>query len=80
MNDAEAPSITCNANITTNNDNGVCGAAVSYTVTSTDNCPGQTIAQTSGLASGSTFPDRHHHEYLYGNRRIQAIQQRAALQ
>ncbi|MBK7761816.1 MAG: HYR domain-containing protein [Bacteroidetes bacterium] len=56
MNDTEAPSITCNANITTTNDNGVCGALVNYTVTSNDNCAGQTISQTSGLASGSIFP------------------------
>ena len=35
---------------------GICGALVNYTVTSSDNCPGQTVAQTAGLPSGSVFP------------------------
>ena len=56
VNDTEAPTITCPADIAVNNDPGVCGAAVTYTVTSSDNCPGETIAQTAGLPSGSVFP------------------------
>ena len=39
-----------------NNDVGQCEAVVTYTVTSTDNCPGETITQTAGLPSGSAFP------------------------
>ncbi|MBK9329267.1 MAG: HYR domain-containing protein [Sphingobacteriales bacterium] len=54
--DNENPTITCNANISVNNDPGVCGAAVSYSVSSADNCAGQTVAQTGGQISGSTFP------------------------
>src|SRR6185295_9509036 len=54
--DNELPTITCNSPISVNNDPGVCGAVVSYSNSSTDNCSGQTIAQTAGLASGSLFP------------------------
>ncbi|MEO7312192.1 MAG: HYR domain-containing protein [Chitinophagaceae bacterium] len=54
--DTENPSITCNDPIVTNNDQGVCGAAVSYTISSSDNCPGQVVTQTGGLVSGSVFP------------------------
>src|SRR6185295_15244275 len=54
--DNQVPVITCNSNITVNNDPGVCGAVVTYTVTSSDNCPGQIVTRTAGLASGSTFP------------------------
>ncbi|SEA98075.1 Por secretion system C-terminal sorting domain-containing protein, partial [Flavobacterium gillisiae] len=56
VNDTQLPTITCNAPITVSNDNNVCGAAVTYTVSSADNCAGQTVAQTAGLASGSVFP------------------------
>ncbi len=56
VNDTENPTITCPADISVNNDPGVCGAAVTYSVTSSDNCPGETIMQTAGLASGSVFP------------------------
>ncbi|HEX2901206.1 MAG TPA: HYR domain-containing protein, partial [Bacteroidia bacterium] len=54
--DAEAPVINCPASVTVNNDGGVCGAAVNYTVSSSDNCPGETVAQVGGLSSGSVFP------------------------
>ncbi|MFN6116886.1 MAG: HYR domain-containing protein, partial [Flavobacteriales bacterium] len=55
--DNQAPVITCPANITVNNDAGVCGAAVTYTTpVGTDNCPGSSTTRTAGLASGSTFP------------------------
>ncbi|MBO6631959.1 MAG: HYR domain-containing protein, partial [Psychroserpens sp.] len=56
VNDAEAPTISCPADIVTSNDAGACSAVVNYNVTGSDNCPGTTITQTSGLASGSTFP------------------------
>ncbi|MBK7761813.1 MAG: HYR domain-containing protein [Bacteroidetes bacterium] len=57
VNDTQAPSISCPANMSTNNDNGVCGAVVNFTApTGTDNCPGASTAQTAGLPSGSTFP------------------------
>ncbi len=54
--DTELPSITCNANVTVNNDAGQCGAVVNFAAPSaTDNCT-LTIVQTAGLASGSLFP------------------------
>ncbi len=57
IDDTTNPTISCPANITTNIDAGTCGALVTYAApTSTDNCPGETIAQTAGLASGATFP------------------------
>ena len=52
--DAQAPVITCPANITRVNDSGQCGAVVNYTVTATDNCAGLTV--TVQPASGSFFP------------------------
>ncbi|MEZ4801040.1 MAG: HYR domain-containing protein, partial [Flavobacteriales bacterium] len=54
--DTEDPVITCPANISVNNDAGVCGAVVTFSVTSSDNCAGEVVTQTGGLASGSTFP------------------------
>ena len=55
--DNELPQIACPADITVNNDLGVCGAVVAYaTPVGTDNCPGVSTFQTEGLASGSTFP------------------------
>jgi HYR domain-containing protein/type IX secretion system substrate protein len=53
--DNELPTITCPANMITNNDAGECGAVVSYTVSVSDNC-GATLIQTSGMASDSMFP------------------------
>ncbi len=45
------------ANITVNNDPGVCGAAVTWTEpTVTDNCSGASIAQTAGPLNGAVFP------------------------
>lgn len=56
VNDTQAPTITCPANITTNNDPSQCGAAVTYTTpTATDNCPG-IGAVTCSPAAGSFFP------------------------
>lgn len=55
--DNEAPTISCPADITVNNDPGVCGAIVNYaTPVGSDNCPGSTTAQTAGLPSGATYP------------------------
>lgn len=55
--DTIPPVITCPADITVNNDPGVCGAQVTYVApVGTDNCPGATTEQTEGLASGATFP------------------------
>ncbi|MCB9283440.1 MAG: HYR domain-containing protein [Lewinellaceae bacterium] len=50
-------SISCPENITTNNDDGICGALVNYALPSiADNCGAVTLAQTGGQPSGSTFP------------------------
>ncbi|MCD2258859.1 HYR domain-containing protein [Psychroserpens luteolus] len=54
--DNEAPSITCPSDIIVNNDAGECGATVTYAIPTSDNCPGATITQTAGLASGDVFP------------------------
>ncbi|WP_299274548.1 HYR domain-containing protein [uncultured Psychroserpens sp.] len=56
VNDTETPTINCPSNIVTVNDAGTCSAIVNYTVTSGDNCPGVSVSQTSGLASGAAFP------------------------
>jgi HYR domain-containing protein/type IX secretion system substrate protein len=53
--DTIPPTITCPADITTDNDAGVCGATVNYSVSVSDNC-GTTLTQTGGLPSGSLFP------------------------
>ncbi|MEM7161618.1 MAG: Calx-beta domain-containing protein [Bacteroidota bacterium] len=51
------PQISCSSNITVNNDIGICGAVVTFTTpVGTDNCAGSNTVQTSGLASGATFP------------------------
>lgn len=50
------PTMTCPTNITTNTDTGMCSAVVTFsTPTASDNC-NVTVTQTSGLASGSSFP------------------------
>ncbi|MBL0018290.1 MAG: HYR domain-containing protein [Bacteroidetes bacterium] len=51
--DAQAPTVTCPANISVNTDPGLCSAVVSYNATATDNCPGVTVSINP--ASGSTF-------------------------
>jgi len=56
VNDTQVPTITCPANIVRSNDPNLCGATVTYTVTATDNCPGVTTSQVSGLASGAFYP------------------------
>lgn len=55
--DAEAPVMTCPANITMSTDSGLCTAVVTFsTPAATDNCSAASVVQTSGPASGSAFP------------------------
>jgi large repetitive protein len=54
--DVEAPTITCPATITVDNDPGDCSAVVIFNVPTSDNCPGETLNQTGGIPSGSVFP------------------------
>ncbi|MEM9050687.1 MAG: HYR domain-containing protein [Bacteroidota bacterium] len=57
VNDDEAPVIDCPLNIEASADLGLCEATVTFaTPTFTDNCPGGSIIQTDGPASGSIFP------------------------
>jgi hypothetical protein len=57
FNNCPTTSTTCPANITVNNTPGQCAAVVTYTTpVGSDNCPGVTTTQISGLASGSSFP------------------------
>ncbi len=56
VNDAELPKITCPASTTLNTNPGLCSATFSYSVNSSDNCPGQSNMQIAGLSSGSAFP------------------------
>ncbi len=56
VNDTQAPTFTCPANITTATAVGSCTAVVNYTAPATDNCPGVTVVRTVGPASGSAFP------------------------
>jgi len=51
--DLQSPVITSPSNITTINDAGVCGAAVSFAATATDNCSPVTISYSK--APGSVF-------------------------
>lgn len=54
--DHSIPLITCPANVTQDNDPGVCGATVNYGDWSyNDNC-GATVALEAGLPKGSLFP------------------------
>ncbi len=51
------PSITCPGNLSANVGAGMCGAVVTYiTPVGTDNCAVVSTVQTTGLASGETFP------------------------
>lgn len=54
--DSEQPIVNVPANIAVNTDPGLATAAVSYSVTFSDNAPGATLSQTAGLPSGSNFP------------------------
>lgn len=55
--DAEAPVITCPADISTPSAFGQTSVVVNYTMPSfTDNCSGAVMTQTAGIASGNVFP------------------------
>ncbi|MBL0017549.1 MAG: HYR domain-containing protein [Bacteroidetes bacterium] len=57
ISDNQLPTITCPANITGNNDPGLCSKVVTFSApVGADNCAGPTTTQTAGLASGSAFP------------------------
>lgn len=57
VNDTEAPSITCPANITTTVAAGTCAQNVTYaSPTHSDNCGTSILSLTSGPASGGSFP------------------------
>ncbi|MEZ4980002.1 MAG: HYR domain-containing protein [Saprospiraceae bacterium] len=51
------PTITCPANIVTDNEPGLCGATINYMPPiGTDNCPNATTSITSGIGTGGFFP------------------------
>lgn len=54
--DTQNPTIVCPAAIVKSSDPASCNAVVTYSVSFADNCPGATIQQTAGLASGAVFP------------------------
>ncbi len=55
--DTTPPTISCQADIVVDFNSAVNGAVVTYTTpVGTDNCSATTTTQTTGLASGSTFP------------------------
>ncbi|MBL0082837.1 MAG: HYR domain-containing protein [Saprospiraceae bacterium] len=57
VNETQAPSITCPANISNTVTAGTCARTVTFTnPVGTDNCSGPVTIQTAGLASGSNFP------------------------
>jgi hypothetical protein len=55
VNDNQLPVITCPGNISVSYNQAQCGAIVTYSITSSDNCPGSVVTQIAGLPSGSTF-------------------------
>ncbi|MBX2870948.1 MAG: HYR domain-containing protein, partial [Saprospiraceae bacterium] len=54
--DNETPLISCPADILVDNDAGICGAIVNFSVTLSDNCT-TSLTQDLGLSSGATFPE-----------------------
>jgi hypothetical protein len=54
VNDVQGPTIVCSPNIVSGTDPGRCDAAVTYTVTASNGCPGVTLVCTP--PSGSIFP------------------------
>ena len=58
INDNEVPVVSnCPSDLVQNATLGSCGAQVTFTTpTGSDNCSSVTVTQTSGLASGATFP------------------------
>lgn len=54
--DNQNPTISCPSNINMVASSGQCGRVITFSApTTTDNCTGQTVQQTAGLASGSFF-------------------------
>ncbi|GJM34831.1 MAG: hypothetical protein DHS20C18_38320 [Saprospiraceae bacterium] len=53
--DNTAPVISCPAPVNKNNDTGICGAIVAFSVTATDNCTANPVMNISP-SSGSQFP------------------------
>ncbi len=54
--DNEAPTINCPADITVNIPSGMTTGVANYaTPTTSDNCPGEALNQTAGMASGASF-------------------------
>nr|MBX2872148.1 HYR domain-containing protein [Saprospiraceae bacterium] len=58
VNDTEKPTVSnCpSSDLTFNNTQSLCGSILLLAINALDNCPGATIEQTEGLASGSLFP------------------------
>lgn len=57
--DFERPTLICPADIVVNNDPGVCGAAVTWTIDYFENCPNDTLYRIdpdTSLMSGDVFP------------------------
>lgn len=54
--DNENPTINCPSDLTIEIGPGECDTAFIYSVTSSDNCLGQSITLTSGIGSGGPFP------------------------
>ena len=55
--DTESPVIVCPENMNINNDPGICGAIVEFTIpVFSDNSGSATIEQTAGLKPGDVFP------------------------
>ena len=54
--DNQPPSIICPNDIIVSTDSGFCYATVNYQITTSDNCPGDSLILLSGLPSGSQFP------------------------
>ena len=56
VNDVIDPVATCPSDVVTNNDASTCGATVNWTVSTSDNCSGESLFQSAGLASASFYP------------------------
>lgn len=56
--DTTLPTLVCPSDIVVDNDNGLCSAVVNYTISTSDNCPGEILTQTdtTGYTSGDAFP------------------------
>ena len=66
VNDSTAPVIICPSNISVDNRLDQCDALVTYSdPTTSDNCPGETLARIGGLFSGSAFPANETSTVIY---------------